>query len=100
MTTSLQDLLAQQAELAAAIAARTKPLLQEAQALLTSEDVEGLKASLTTIRDQLPDGQAKTQIGNVITVLTAVAQVLAHEIPPDAPATPVVMPIPSVGGGE
>ena len=90
MTTTLQDLLAQQADLQAQISARTQPLIEEAHALLTSESVEGLRASLTAIRDQLPDGQAKTQIGNTVTVLTAVPQVLAREVVlPAAVALPV-----------
>lgn len=108
MTTSLQSLLTQQQELsaqqfalAAEIAARAKPLIEEAKTLLDSDGVTALKAQLATISGQLPDGQAKTQIGNVITVLNAVPAVLAREIGPPAVATPVPpAPAPQNGGGE
>ena len=80
MPTTLQDLIAQQAELQAQMAEYERPLLQEARDAITSEAAAELVATLTTIRDQLPNGQAKTQIGNVLIVLGAVPQVLTQEL--------------------
>lgn len=107
MTTSLQSLLSQQQELnaqqtalAAEIAARAKPLIEEAKALLDSDGVVALKAQLTTISGQLPGGQAKTQIENVVKVIEAVSVVLARDITPPAAPTPVpMMPAPAPEGG-
>lgn len=96
-TTTLADLKAQQAEIARAIAAHELPLIEAAQeALAGSSD---LRDTLTAIRDDLPDGQAKTQIGNVLTVLNAVPQVLTQEaarvnaLLSPAASTPTVAPM-------
>jgi hypothetical protein len=80
MTTTLQDLLAQQAALNAQIAEHERPLVQEAKDLLTGDAVTALAGDLTAIRDQLPESQAKVHIGNVLTVLNAVPQVLTSEM--------------------
>lgn len=98
---TLQELMAQQAALNAQIAEHERPLVQEAYDLLTGTDAADLAASLTALRDQLPDSQAKVHIGNVLTVLTAVPQVLTQELARLNPATvyggsvmpPVVMPL-------
>jgi len=80
MTTTLQDLIAQQAEIAAQLRAYEQPLISDAKAVLTGEAAMDLAATLTAIRDQLPDSMAKTHIGNVLTVLSAVPQVLDQEL--------------------
>lgn len=80
MPTTLSDLIAQQAALAAQIAEHERPLVQEAHDLLTHADTAALASELAGIRDQLPEGQAKTHIGNVLTVLNAVLQVLTQEL--------------------
>lgn len=77
---TLQELMAQQAALSVQIAEHERPLVQEAQDMLTAAPVGELAASLAEIREQLPEGQAKIHIGNVLTVLTAVPQVLAQEL--------------------
>ncbi len=77
---TLPELLVQQAELSAQLAEFERPLVQEAKDLLTGDAVTALASDLTAIRDQLPEGQAKTHIGNVLTVLTAVPQVLTGEM--------------------
>ena len=77
---TLQELMAQQAALNAQIAEHERPLVQEAYDLLTGTDAADLAASLTALRDQLPDSQAKVHIGNVLTVLNAVPQVLTQEL--------------------
>jgi hypothetical protein len=93
MSNTLQNLIAQQAALNAQIAEHERPLVQDAYDILTGTDAADLAASLTTIRDQLPESAAKTHIGNVLTVLNAVPQVLTQELarlnPPAAP-----MPVP------
>lgn len=80
MTTTLQDLIAQQAALNAQIAEHERPLVQEAKDLLTSGTLADATEALTAIRDQLPEGLARTHIGNVLTVLSAVPQVLTQEL--------------------
>jgi hypothetical protein len=80
MTTSLQDLMAQQAALNAQIADHERPRVQSALDLLASAGVTSLGSDLVAIRDELPPGVAKNQISNVLTVLTASVQVLAHEL--------------------
>jgi hypothetical protein len=80
MPTTLQELIAQQAALAAQIAEHERPLVQEAHDLLTGEGATDLADQLAEIRDQLPEGQAKVHIGNVLTVLNAVPQVLVQEL--------------------
>jgi hypothetical protein len=77
---TLPELLVQQAELSAQLAEFERPLVQEAKDLLTGDAVTALASDLTAIRDQLPEGQAKVHIGNVLTVLTAVPQVLTGEM--------------------
>lgn len=78
--TTLQDLIAQQAALNAQIAEHERPLVQDAYDILTGEVATDLSASLVTLRDQLPEGLARTHIGNVLTVLNAVPQVLTQEL--------------------
>jgi predicted lysophospholipase L1 biosynthesis ABC-type transport system permease subunit len=98
---TLQDLIAQQAALNAQIAEHERPLVQEAKDLLTGDAVTALAGDLTAIRDQLPESQAKVHIGNVLTVLSAVPQVLAQELARLNPGPvyggsvmpPIVMPL-------
>jgi hypothetical protein len=100
MSNTLQNLIAQQAALNAQIAEHERPLVQEAYDILTGvhpqkHDVTEVVESLTAIREQLPDGQAKTHIGNVLTVLNAVPQVLTQELARlNPPAAPMPMPQP------
>ena len=77
---TLQELIAQQTALTAQIAEYERPLVQAAQDMLTAPGVTELAAALSAIRDELPEGQAKIHIGNVLTVITAVPQVLAQEL--------------------
>jgi chemotaxis protein CheY-P-specific phosphatase CheC len=77
---TLPELLVQQAELSAQLAEFERPLVQEAHDILTGTAATDLAAALSTIRDQLPDSLAKTHIGNVLTVLNAVPQVLTGEM--------------------
>lgn len=94
--TTLQDLIAQQAALAAQIAEHERPLVQEGFDLLTGEAAVDLASSLVAIRDQLPESAAKTHIGNVLTVLNAVPQVLTQELArlnPPLASMPVPQPL-------
>ena len=77
---TLPELLAQQADIATQLAEYERPLITDAKAVLTGEAALDLVATLTTIRDQLPDSLAKTHVGNVLTVLSAVPQVLTQEL--------------------
>lgn len=77
---TLQDLIAQQAALNAQIAEHERPLVQDAYDILTGESVTGVAEMLTVLKNQLPESQAKTHIGNVLTVLNAVPQVLTAEL--------------------
>jgi len=100
MTTTLQDLMAQQAALNAQFADHERPRVQNALDLLSSEGVTGLVSDLVAIRDEMPPGMALNQINNVLSVLNASALVLTHELARLNPATvyggelmpPVVMP--------
>jgi predicted ATPase len=78
--TTLSDLIAKQAAISAQIAEHERPLVQGAYDLLTGDAVTALAGDLSAIRDQMPEGLAKTQIGNVLTVITAVPQVLVQEL--------------------
>lgn len=80
MTTNISDLIAQRAAIDAQIAAVQKPQVESARDKLTASAVNTLKAQLTTIRDGLPNGTAREQIGNVVTVLDAVPGILDTEI--------------------
>ena len=82
---TLTELLEQQADIAAQIAEYEPQLVEDAQAVLTGEAALELVAKLTAVRDQLRDGAAKTQISNVLTVLSGVPQVLTHELSRLAP---------------
>jgi hypothetical protein len=94
--TSLADLKSQRAEIDRAMAALEKPMIEQASLLLAQAG--SMRSQLAQIRDELPDGGARTQIGNVITVLDAVPKVLTQELariestlappPTIAPATP------------
>ena len=78
--TTLPELIAQQAALAAQIAEHERPLVQDAYDILTGQPVTGVAEMLTVLKNQLPEGMAKTHIGNVLTVLNAVPQVLTQEL--------------------
>jgi hypothetical protein len=79
MTTSIQDLLNQQQSIEVQIAELVKPPVEAARDALSTSAVETLVTDLTAIRDLLPAGMPKEQIGNVITVLTAVPGLLTEE---------------------
>jgi hypothetical protein len=102
MSNTLQDLIAQQVALNAQIAEHERPLVQDAYDILKSTATTDLAAALTSIRDQLPESVAKTHIGNVLTVLNAVPQVLTAELARLNVASPVfslgVPPMPAPGG--
>lgn len=80
MSGNLQQLYADQQAIAAQIAAAVRPMVEEARAALTSESVTALVEQLVGIQAGLPGGRAKEQIGNAITVLTAVPNVLDSEL--------------------
>jgi hypothetical protein len=102
MSTTLQDLIAQQAALNAQIAEHERPLVQNAYSILTGEVAVDLASALTMIRDQLPESVAKVHIGNVLTVLNAVPQVLTQELSRLNVASPAfslnMPPMPAPGG--
>lgn len=79
MTTSIQDLLNQQQSIEIQIAELVKPQVEAARDALASSAVEALVNDLTAIRDLLPAGMPKEQIGNVVTVLTVVPRLLTEE---------------------
>ena len=77
---TLQELLEQQTALQLALAAHEKPLVEQAAATLTSQPVTDIVAQFIAIRDDLPAGVAKDQIGNVVIVLTSVPSVLTERL--------------------
>ena len=79
-TPTLSELLAQQSALAVALAAHEKPQIEAAIAALSAPGAQDLLAAVQAAQAELPDGAAKVQLGNVVTVLTAVPQVLAQEL--------------------
>lgn len=99
---TLQELLAQQTAIQVALAAHEKPLVQQAVTALAAEQVANLLAQFTAIRDELPAGVAKEQIGNVVIVLASVPSVLSERLTAiDAmlPQSPPPPPPPAPGEG-
>lgn len=77
--TAISDLIEQRAMIERQIAEATLPMVQTAQDLLADKAVTKLVAALQPIFESLPPCESKTQIGNVLVVLTAVPNVLAVE---------------------
>lgn len=57
-----------------------KPRLEAAQEALQAAPVMNIIADLDALRNEMPEGEDKTQLGNVITVLTQVPSFLASRI--------------------
>lgn len=78
---NMGDLLAQRAQIDRQLAELMLAPVQDAKAALAETSVTALVASMTTALEALPQtSEARTQIGNVITVLSAVPQFLETEI--------------------
>jgi hypothetical protein len=94
MKPTLEELLTQQAEVNKALAEHEKPLIEEAIATVESESVAGVVSALQTISSQLPEGGAKTHIGNLLIVLNNAPGLLRMELMrvSAAIAPPVISP--------
>ena len=77
---TIEELQAQRNEIDRQIAEATVGPVTDAHTLLTGTSVTGLLQPLQTIRDGLPAGEARNQIGNVLVVLTQVPITLSVEI--------------------
>ncbi len=78
--TEISELLAQQQALAVQVAVAIRPQVEDARAKLSASAVETLRTNLAGIADTLPAGLAKEQIGNVVTVLSVVPDILEREV--------------------
>lgn len=74
---TLAELQAQRAALDIAMAQHELPLVNEAVALLRTPEVVAMHKRLFEIHSELPDGGARTEIGNVLTILTHSHRILA-----------------------
>lgn len=99
--TDVQALLEQRDALERQIAAVALPIVQSAREVLAGQSVTDLVAALQPIRDALPPGESKTQINNVLIVLTEVPKVLEAQevglsglVNPPAPIDPPASPAP------
>lgn len=97
--TAIANLLAQRNEIERQIAQVMLPTLNEANELLSGKRTSTLLADVQALSDKLPDGDAKTQLGNVIAVLTYVPTFIASEhdrltnmVTPPTPPEPVPAP--------
>lgn len=84
---------------ARATAETTHPLLQAAHELLTAPAVTGLIANVQAIQDQLPAGEDKIQMGNIVNVLTTIPTIY---LPARISKVSALLPAqePEGGGGQ
>ncbi len=103
---TLADLMAQSTTIATSIAAYEIGPLTQAKDRLAADDVTALVSDVQAIMADLPDGAAKQQLGNIVTVLAHVPQTIQAELtrvqgivnPPPVPQPiPGPQPVPAPG---
>lgn len=78
--TALADIEAASKAARLQLAEYLKPRLEAARDALQASPVVNLVADLDAVRAEMPEGEDKTQLGNVIVVLTSVPSFLASRI--------------------
>lgn len=77
---TLEDLLDQQATLNIALAEHEKPLIESAIEILSGEEALIIRTVLDGILTKLPENNAKMQVRNMLSMFTAVPQILQGEL--------------------
>ncbi|MCK0531782.1 hypothetical protein [Sphingobium agri] len=80
-TSAIAQLLAERARIDAQIAAAQLPALQAIQAVMNRPSTSKIADDLEKLRADLPEGQmAHEQVGNVITVIRAVKDLIDQDV--------------------
>lgn len=77
---TLEDLLDQQAELNIALATHEKPLIENAIEILSGEEALIIRTVLDGVLAKLPENNAKLHVRNMLSMFTAVPQILQGEL--------------------